>query len=1064
MPRLQDIERFKHDLAALAHETETLARWGEEPVDIPPPGGSEGAQELEEVAPQADRGSRSRPSGAAPEAEEGLPPDFAALLDNLPLDVAAEETGEGAAEGLGSPLEAVEEPEFGAGEPGAAAVGEGGATPEEPEFDLEAFALPEEAAEAEEPPPPEEPAPGEEPAALEEPAPEEVEGSAAPGGEYTVPELGDFDFGGGAETPASETAESDFSIPEMEAGGGEVGLPEEQGPAQAEEPGSSQAEAETAAPEEGFSFGESLGTEESAEEGGGAGSVGEGGGGAAPSAGAGASGAGAQGARGDGFDAFTFEEGAGAEPSLGADLDAEIAALSSEVGPGETFSLDQEWGGFGGETAASRQAPPRAEAPRPARPAAAAEERARPVALTEAQIDRLQDALLSYPLNLRVAIEDILANEKGSEAQQSKLIWSLVEGASAEEAALTAGRILKRRIEIPRGFEKKTGAAIEAEKGSFRYAFVHTVLPALRIGAAAAIGAALLGWLGWRFIYTPLAADALYRSGYQRIAEDRYPEAEEAFNKATAMREFIAWYYRYAGAYAAKRQYFLAEGKYASLIERHPHERAGILAWARLERDQLKYEEAVQVLKGVPQPLARVAPTEAARGKSGLLSWDYYNKDGLLLLGDVYLDWGDEDSAKFEDARRAYATLIQHYGYSDLYLERMLLYFIRSDGALGPDGKARDNLSDILALKQRFLARKTNPLSSSTMAELGGYLLDRNLLDDVRMILLAAAKKAPALPEAHYQLVRYFRRAGMQDEERVALDNAVKTFAAQSGLTPRRTAMYLDSLIWRGDYRVAAREWIGAEQDFTTAATLYEQALELRRVKKEARFGEAYAGLAAVAFWQRDDLDSALSLLERAADSGYDTADTRYERGYILYEKARFADSLEQFYLAGKDGTESPYLGFAFGTALYERGDYLSAEAYFRRVAEAMNEELTQFNLFQPDQRPSQAEILELLMKADNNLGASLLRSAALVGDARRRGVAAASLSESSHLHDELVASGVPLGSDPRDLASQNLALAIKGANEPSPVVYTEIEKAMAFPRSGLAALAMNEERKSAGE
>jgi hypothetical protein len=48
-----------------------------------------------------------------------------------------------------------------------------------------------------------------------------------------------------------------------------------------------------------------------------------------------------------------------------------------------------------------------------------AEEKVRDVSLTDNQVDALQDTLLSYPLNLRLAIEDILANAKGTEAQQS---------------------------------------------------------------------------------------------------------------------------------------------------------------------------------------------------------------------------------------------------------------------------------------------------------------------------------------------------------------------------------------------------------------------------------------------------------------------------------------------------------------------------------------------------------------------------------------------------------------------------------------------------------------------
>ena len=753
MPRLQDIERFKRDLAALSHEAEVLERWGEKPETITPPEGAAAAPDPS--APRPDAPAARPPKLAAPDEDEGMPPDFSALLESLPLDQEAGEEGEtGSMEddlaALLGPSSAESDETEGIAELPASADAEAGEMP-----DLEA--LPDLDAEPEE----EEPAARGEPAAPEsfdfampdfdasaEPSasePEEVEedakpqASSAPGDDFSIPEFDlieetpDKTLPAEAESPAFD---EDFSIPEMGAGG--AATPEAPEPDKG--PGS--------------------GTEDISA---------------------------------DAFETFSFEE-QGASPGIGAgdfagdlgrdpgrDLDTEIASLSEEAPIADTFKIDQDWGGFGSFGAeGAKEAPPR---PAPSRAKAApekgAEEKFKPVALSEAQVDRLQDSLLSYPLNLRVAIEDILANGRGSEAQQSKLVWALVGAAEAEDVATLAGRVLKRHIPIPKGREKRTGAALEARKGTLAYAFVHTFLPIIRIGFLVLAAAAALGYLGWRFVYVPLAADSLYRAGYQRIAEDRYPEAETDFAKATRMREFIAWYYRYAEAYAAKRQYILAEKKYSSLVEAHPKETKGILAWARLEKEQLKFEEAVEVLKGAP----RSAKADASRGMTGLLSWDYFNEAGLLLLGDVYLEWADEAPAKYEDARRTYATLLERYGDTDTYLERMLLYFIRVD-----------KLEEVLPLKAHFLADpKKSELGAETLAELGGYLLDKGKLEDVRDILLSAVKKDDAVPEAHYNLARYFRRAGDPTEERKALDNSVRTFAALPGLGGRRAGMYIDS-------------------------------------------------------------------------------------------------------------------------------------------------------------------------------------------------------------------------------------------------------------------------------
>jgi len=685
---------------------------------------------------------------------------------------------------------------------------------------------------------------------------------------------------------------------------------------------------------------------------------------------------------------------------------------------------------MGGE---APKAPQKQSAPKPKR-APAAEENFKPVALSESQVDRLQDSLLSYPLNLRVAVEDILANGKGSEAQQSRLVWALVESATVEEAALIAGRILKRHIPIPKGHEKRTGAALEAQKGTLAYAFIHSFLPVIKIGLLVLAAASAIGYLGWRFVYVPLAADSLYRSGYQRIAEDRYPEAEGNFAKATAMHEFIAWYYRYAEAYAAKRQYILAEGKYSSLVTSHPKEARGILAWARLEKEQLKFEEAVDVLKGAPASSKK----EYRAGKTGLLSYDYFNEQGLLLLGDIYLDWAEEAPAKYEDARRTYATLLEHYGDKDLYLERMLLYFIRVD-----------KLKEVLPLKAHFLADpKKAALGPEVLAELGGYLMDKDMLEDVRDILLSAAKKGPEIPEAHYNLARYFRRAGDPSEERKALDNAIRTFADLPGLGARRASMYIDSLIWRARFLVRAKEWIGAERDYATAAAEYEKALELRRVEKSGRFGEAYAGLGDVAYWQRDDRAAALAYYERAEVNGYSTRDTNYRRGNILYRDKRYQEALEQFYKASADGSASPNLAFAFGSAFLARNDFFSAEASYRRTAAAMAKLLKEKLEPMPQERPSEIEILKLYLQSENNLAVALYRSAARAGDARRRNEAMADLAVSIKLYDQLSQAPAALeGPEPRNLALLNMNTLLQTGKGESLLFYGEIEKDMSFPK-----------------
>jgi tetratricopeptide (TPR) repeat protein len=279
------------------------------------------------------------------------------------------------------------------------------------------------------------------------------------------------------------------------------------------------------------------------------------------------------------------------------------------------------------------------------------------------------------------------------------------------------------------------------------------------------------------------------------------------------------------------------------------------------------------------------------------------------------------------------------------------------------------------------------------------------------------------------------------------LDNAVTNFGALPGLGGRRAGMYIDSLIWRARFLAQGGEWIGAERDYATAASEYEKALELRRVEKSGRFGEAYAGLADVAYWQRDDLASALALYERAEDNGFSTADTNYRRGNILYRTGQPKEALEQFYKAGTGGSMSPNLAFAFGDALLARNDVFSAEAYFRSSAAVMEKLMADTITPMPQERPSEIEILKLYSQSENNLGVALYRAAARSGDARRRNEAIAAFSLSVKLYDQL--SQVPSaleGPEPRDLGLENMNKILATGRGEDLLSYSEIAKDMQFP------------------
>ena len=998
MPSIKDLERFQRDLIALAREDEVLARWGEtrEELSLPskdgvPPPPAEGLRGAASPA----RGPQRRPAEplstkpSAAEADEGdMPPDFASLLAQISEDEEEPPVSGGPPPGDGSidaELEALlaepEDAEQGAaGDTDEAAGDTDEATGDTDEaldnFDLASFASSMEEDSGIEPLPEEEiGAPTEQDLAPagEEFAPTEPESiPAEPEFAEAEPEPSPTDQ---VPAPAKEEAVEDFSMPDIgelgaldefelpsldEAGLESTGPSDDEPFAVPETPEPAEAGAEEGAPP---SMPDELGDFASFD---------------IPEA-----------PGGDAFDAFSFGEPP--SPELAGDaLDRELAKLGTEKDEASTFNLDGGWGSFGADEEA---APAPAQPPPKPGQKPKEGEASRPLALSEAEVDRLQDRLLALPLNLRMAIEDLVANEKGSEAQRTDLIWMLVEGTPIQDIAAAAGKILRRRISIPEGYVRRTGAGYLAEKGSLRYLFSHTILPILRAALLALAVAGAIGYLGYRFIWRPLVATQIYREGYQRIEEGRYPEAENAFARATSIREFIIWYYRYAQAYADRRLWIYAENKYEALLRAHPKEKAGALAWARLEQEQLKYREGVDILN------------------TWILDRNNVDPDALLLQGDIFLEWADEDPAKYEEARRRYAALIQYHGPKDLYLERMLLYFMRTD-----------NLAEVLPLKDRFINQPNDPLSAATLAELGGYLLDhREMTDDFR-VLKAALAKGPRLPEVHWQLHRYYHMSGDRKDELRSLDNAIAGFENLPVLGRRRLSMYLDALIRRGDMGVKDGQYLRAEPDFAKAVVAYQNALAIGRLKPTTAFARAWAGLGDISYLAKDDLESARQFYEKAADNGWDNPEIRYRRGFIAYRQGRFADALEQFWISKRGGNDSPFLEWALDSTFARRGDWNAATGGYRSLVLRMGDLFDALDYPVPQDKLYDRNVTELLMEAQNNLGVSLFKLGDRIGDPRLKAKSVAAFTESARLFDLIVHDARSLiGANPANLGYANL-------------------------------------------
>ncbi|MDR0456363.1 MAG: tetratricopeptide repeat protein, partial [Treponema sp.] len=589
------------------------------------------------------------------------------------------------------------------------------------------------------------------------------------------------------------------------------------------------------------------------------------------------------------------------------------------------------------------------------------------IQLSDDEFEGLQETLSRYPLNLRIACEEIIVEQAVNPKQLSELIEHLVWGATAKETAVLAGHILGKTITVPKGFEKSSGAALEAEQASFAYIFVHNFLPVLRVFMFIAVVVASLFYLVYNFIYIPLKAEEIYKIGYERISAGEYQRANQRFSEAFGIHRKKVWFYKYAEAFRDERQYIYAEQKYEELLRYYLRDKKGILDYANLETYYLRnYAKADSLLR------------------NQLLDYAPNDPDGLLAAGDNCLMWGEVDPSKYEDARYYYARLLEKYGWKAPVVERMMKYFIRTD-----------NLKETLILKNWFDNNPKWELSAESMGELGGYLLDKQLeeargvpneyieyIDGVRDLLLKAVYADPSLPEPHYHLARYYRNLGNTHEERVTLRIAVRTFDEAHEVSVRRLNYHIDAIQRYADVLINDREFIPAEEQLIKGINLYEDAVERRLISRSSQYGKLYAGLGDLEYFTKTgDMEAALRYYHRSEQNGWSPPEMKYRMGSAYYQLEDWRNALEYLFASSSSLPLNRRILFALGNTALKRGNYFAAQGYYDRLLDILESQRVRLPVLLPNDRPEYLELAERLMMARNNAGVACEMLASQTGN-----------------------------------------------------------------------------------
>jgi len=628
------------------------------------------------------------------------------------------------------------------------------------------------------------------------------------------------------------------------------------------------------------------------------------------------------------------------------------------------------------------------------------------ISLTQEEVDNLLKTLASYPLNLRIACQELIAEQVILPAQLSKLIRLLINGAHVKETAAHVESITGKSIVIPKSFEKSTGAAFEAEQSSFGYIFIHNFLPVLRLFAIIAALIASVAYLGYQFIYKPIAAESLYKRGYERIPEGEYQRANDLFQQAFNIHRKKKWFYLYAEAFRDARRYTLAAGKYDELLRFYPRDKKGVLDYALLNTKFIgNFQRANELLQ---RELLDYAPDDI---------------DGLLAAGDNFLAWGDATShtdparaSRYEGARFSYARVMELYGWQPPYVERMMKYFIRVD-----------DLFRVLELRLWFEAFPSRrPLSAESLAELGGYLLDKQLerptgvpnayvesIESVRDMLLQAVMLDVNLPEPHYHLARYHHNLGNIRDERLTIENAIRAFDLRTEPDSVNRRNYrVDAHYRYANLLINNREFFPAYEQIVRGIELFNDFHARTTLPSVLPLGKLYGLRGDLEYFVRSgDMQAAIDNYKLAEANGFSPPELKYRMGAAYYQQQDWRNSLDYLFRASAELPLNRRLLYALGNAAYQRGDHFAAQGYYDRLLDVLEFQRVRLPVLLPNENPQFVETGERLMMARNNTGVVYEALADQTGDRDYRARAMVMYTESARAWDAITRN--PVARDP---------------------------------------------------
>ncbi|MGQ9614893.1 MAG: periplasmic flagellar collar protein FlcA [Spirochaetota bacterium] len=520
------------------------------------------------------------------------------------------------------------------------------------------------------------------------------------------------------------------------------------------------------------------------------------------------------------------------------------------------------------------------------------------IELSDEDILFIKEKLTRLSPHVAYRVKDIIVGEGLSVQETNRLLALLLRDSPEREIVQFIERITGKPLlpvaVIPEVITVKRKPGVIGT-------LAETLGPVARVGSLFILIVLILGVLYILYLHRPLRANKYYKEGIEYLIRERYPEAEESFQKAVAIYKSVKQYNHFGWEYMLSGNYDLAEEKFTqgiALDERFRNLSIRINL-AKLYNVLENYEKAdywySQVLEKKPE------------------EYEYIKLKGLNLV-----EWGKkQEPERLNEAYELFEKAILKYRKNNDPFFRMLSIDI-----------ALKNDEGVNYFYDYILKNFPSAVDPEIYTELARYLLQSGRFEDIRDILLKVLKKYPNYPPAHYTFASYYRSVNNRRMEEDFLKAAIR---AENDRELRYPWEKRDRELLSDAYNGLGEIYYQKETAGTAAEAInyFKKAIEENPRNSQANFN-----LAQAYFYRERNYPMARYYYERARDTGYRSNDIYYNLGLIHYYEGSFSSALQYWYELSRIIPDNPYLSNAMGSAFLHLGKYNAALGEYLRLSE----------------------------------------------------------------------------------------------------------------------------------